>query len=263
MIGAIIGDIVGSAYEFNNIDTKDFPFFSSRCKFTDDSVMTIAIAKAILDCKGDYENLSDKAVYWMQNIGRRYPFCGYGGRFNGWMFSDDPKPYKSCGNGSAMRISAVGDIARDIDEAKMLSRKVTEITHNHREGIKGAEATAVAMVLARQGKTKEEIREYIEEHYYTLDKTCDEYRTEMGGTHGKEICQVSVPQAFVCFFESSDFEDCIRNCISIGGDSDTIGAIAGAIAEAYYGVPDDMINTAKDYLTDDLREIVDEWYARI
>lgn len=259
MIGAIIGDIVGAAYEFDNINTKDFEFFSEESGYTDDTVMTCAVAKAILDCRGNYDDLSRTAVKTFREIGRQFPFCGYGGHFAGWMFSDDPKPYNSCGNGSAMRVSPVGYIANGIEEAKELSRKVTEITHNHPEGLKGAEATAVCIVLARQGKTKEEIRGYVEEHYYKMTRTCDEWRREIGMDHGREICQVSVPQAFECFFESESYEDCIRNCVSIGGDCDTTGAIAGGIAAAYYGVPQEFADRAMEDLPPVLRAVVTEW----
>ena len=237
MKGAILGDIVGSRFEFNNIHSKDFRFLTENCCFTDDTVMTCAVAQAILDCDGDYSNLSEKTVSAMQRIGRCYPNAGYGRKFIEWMFSDDPQPYNSCGNGSAMRISPVGFAAESIEQAKEMSAAVTRVSHNHPEGMRGAEATAVAIVLARQGKNKDEIRQYIEENYgYDFSTSVAEYRAQSFG-HGKEICQVSVPQAFVCFFEGKDYIDVIRNCISIGGDSDTIAAIAGGIAEAYYGVP--------------------------
>ena len=253
MKGAIIGDIIGSAYEFNNIDTKDFPLFSARCSFTDDTVMTCAAAKALLEPEKDVT-----AIF--QEVGRRYPNAGYGAKFIYWMFSSDPKPYNSFGNGSAMRVSPAGYLAGSIDEAKTLSAKVTEISHNHPEGMKGAECTAVCIVLAKQGKTKEEIGKYVEDNYYTLDKSCSDYRIEQAGNHGREICQVSVPQAIECFLESTDFEDCMRNCISIGGDSDTIAAIAGGIAEAYYGIPEDIWEKAKTYMPEYLLEIVDRLY---
>ena len=260
MYGAIIGDIVGSRFEFHNRLSKEFEFFSPKCYFTDDTVMTCAVAQALMDSKEDFSDLSEKAVAAFQRIGRKYPNCGYGGRFYGWMFSYDPQPYNSCGNGSAMRISPVGFAARSVDEAKALSAAVTQITHNHPEGMKGAEATAVAIVMARQGCTKEEIRARMEE-YYPLDKTTDWYRENWDG-HGREICQVSVPQALVCFFEGENFEDVIRNCISIGGDSDTIAAIAGGIAEAYYGVPKAYRIMLRSYLDPTILQIVDAFYAR-
>ena len=246
MIGAIIGDIVGSRFEFNNYLGKDFKFLAPRSHFTDDTVMTCAVAQALMDSKEDFSDLSEKTVAAMQRIGRQFPNCGYGARFINWMFSADPQPYNSCGNGSAMRISPVGFAARDVEEAKALSAAVTRVSHDHPEGMKGAEATAVAIVMARQGKSKDEIREAME-GYYTLDKTVDWYRAHWDG-HGREICQISVPQALICFFEGESYEDVIRNCISIGGDSDTIAAIAGGIAEAYYGVPDVIREQAWAYL---------------
>ena len=260
MIGAILGDVVGSRFEFNNRLSKEFTFLTRQCEFTDDTVMTCAVAQALLDCDGDYSDLSEKTVAAMQRIGRKYPNCGYGAKFIHWMFADDPQPYNSCGNGSAMRVGPVGFASKDVDEAKKLSAAVTKISHNHPEGMKGAEATAVAIVMARQGKTKEEIREAMET-YYDLDMTVDRYRSEWRG-HGKEICQVSVPQALLCFFEGESYEDVIRNCISIGGDSDTIAAIAGGIAEAYYGVPKEYREALRGYLDHTLSRIVDAFCAR-
>ena len=195
----------------------------------------------------------------MQRIGQDYPDCGYGARFINWMFAEHPVPYNSCGNGSAMRVSPVGFAAHSVEEAKRLSDAVTRITHNHPEGMKGAEATAIAIVMARQGDSKEEIRATMEQ-YYRLDKTVEEYRNAWDG-HGREICQVSVPQALVCFFEGQSFEDVIRNCISIGGDSDTIAAIAGGIAEAFYGIPDVYQFMARSYLEGRLTHICEEFSA--
>lgn len=262
MIGAIIGDIVGSRFEFNNIHRKDFRFLTKDCCFTDDTVMTCAVAKAILDSADDFSDLSRMAVIDMQKVGRCYPNAGYGNKFVQWMFSDHPQPYNSCGNGSAMRISAVGFAAETIEQAKEFAYAVTVVSHNHPEGIKGAEATAVAIVMARQGKDKKEIKEYIEANYgYDLSISVDEHRKRNSG-HGKEICQVSVPQAFSCFVEGTDYEDVIRNCISIGGDSDTIAAIAGGIAEAYFGVPKDLEDELKTFLDDRLMNIVKEFEKR-
>ncbi len=246
MIGAVIGDVVGSRFEFHNYLSKEFDFLSPGCEFTDDTVMTCAVAQALMDSREDFSDLQEKTIAAMQLIGRQFPNCGYGARFIRWMFSNDPKPYNSFGNGSAMRISPVGFAARDADEAKKLSAAVTCVTHNHPEGMKGAEATAVAIVMARQGKSKEEIRTVME-GYYDLSATVDEYRLHWNG-HGREICQVSLPQALVCFFEGESYEDVIRNCISIGGDSDTLAAIAGGIAEAYYGIPDEIRDQIWDYL---------------
>ena len=257
MFGAIIGDIVGSRFEFHNYLKKDFEFLTPACCFTDDTVMTCAVAQALLDCREDYADLAEKAVSAMQRIGRQYPNCGYGARFIHWMFADNPQPYNSYGNGSAMRISPVGFAARDVEEAKYMAAEVTKISHNHPEGMKGAEATAVAIVMAREGKTKEEIREAMEQ-YYELNMTVEKYRKKQCG-HGREICRISVPQALICFFEGDSYEDVIRNCISIGGDSDTIAAIAGGIAEAYYGVQDTIREKAEAYLDRQLLGIVKEF----
>ena len=260
MIGAIIGDIVGSRFEWNNHRSKDFELFTPACTPTDDSIMTLAIAKALISSKSDHTDLGEKAVYWMRRIGQRYPYCGYGGRFNEWMFSDDPQPYHSFGNGAAMRVSACGFIARSLDEAKQLSKSVTEVTHDHPEGIKGAEATAVAIYLARTGKTIDEIRREIQENYYPLNFTLDNIRDIY---RFNETCQGTVPQAIEAFLESTGFEDAIRNAISVGGDSDTLAAITGGIAEAYYGVPDDIRRAAVKYLDPDLLSILREFEDQI
>ena len=237
MLGAIIGDMAGSVYEFHNRKSKDFPLFSERCFPTDDSIMTIAVAKAILENDGKSDGLENKTVEWMQKIGRQYPNCGYGGHFYEWMFARNPHPYSSFGNDAAMRVSACGWAGKTLEEVKVLSRAVTVVTHNHPEGVKGAEATACAIFLARTGHSKEEIRSFIEENYYTLDFTIDGIRPTYAFD---ETCQRTVPQAIEAFLESTSFEDAIRNAISIGGDSDTLAAIAGSIAEAYYGIPDDL-----------------------
>lgn len=234
MLGAIIGDMAGSVYEFHNHKSKDFPFFSDRCFPTDDSIMTVAVAKAILENKGEAEGLSRQAVKWMRKIGQQYEGCGYGGRFYKWMFCEHPQPYGSFGNGAAMRVSACGFAANSLNEAIALSHAVTAVTHDHPEGIKGAEATACAIYLARTNHTKQEIRDHITENYYNLDFTLDEIRPNY---RFDATCQGTVPQAIEAFLESNSFEDAIRNAISIGGDSDTLAAITGSIAEAYYGIP--------------------------
>ena len=237
MLGAIIGDMAGSVYEFHNLKSKRFPLFTRKCYPTDDSIMTIAVAKAILENDGKAEGLEDQAVKWMQKIGRQYPNCGYGGRFFRWMHTRDPQPYGSFGNGAAMRVSACGWAGKTLDEVKALSHAVTIVSHNHPEGVKGAEATACAIFLARTGHSKEEIRSFIEDNYYTLNFTLDEIRP----TYRFDVtCQGSVPQAIEAFLESDSFEDAIRNAISIGGDSDTLAAITGSIAEAFYGIPKDI-----------------------
>ena len=253
MIGAIIGDIVGSRFEWHNIKTKEFELFHRRCHPTDDSVMTLAVAQAILSGTEDMEVLSRTAVRYMLKLGRRYPGAGYGGRFRRWLYAENPQPYNSFGNGSAMRVSPCGFAAKTLDEAIAMADAVTCVTHDHPEGMKGAEATAAAIFLARSGKTKEEIREHIVRNYYPLNFTLDEIRP----TYTFDVtCQGSVPQALEAFFESESFEDAIRNAISIGGDSDTIAAITGGVAEAYYGVPEEIRDMALSYLDDTEMEIL-------
>ena len=263
MIGAILGDIIGSRFEFHNHLSKEFRLLTADCCFTDDTVMTCAVAQALMDSRADYADLSERTVEAMQWIGRQFPNCGYGARFYDWMFSRDPRPYGSFGNGSAMRVSPVGFDARSVEEAKRLSAAVTRVSHDHPEGMKSAEATAVAIVLARQGASKEEIRREMEK-YYDLSLSVEEHRRR-GQGHGKEICQVSLPQALVCFLEGESYEDVIRNCISVGGDSDTIAAIAGGIAEACFGVPEELKTRAKDFLDSRLLAIYErfeDWNRR-
>ena len=259
MIGAIIGDISGSRFEWNNIKTKDFEFLTQKCHFTDDTVMSLAICDALLRSGKDHSQLGAQAIQSMQTLGRNYPHCGYGGSFNKWIYASHPQPYNSWGNGSAMRISGCGYVAESIEEVKALSRIVTEVTHNHPEGIKGAEATAIAVYLARTGKNLLEIRDYISNHYYPIDFTLDSIRA---GYSFDVSCQGSVPQALEAFFESSSFEDAIRNAISIGGDSDTIAAITGGIAEAYYGVPTNIRKHALTFLDERLLKILIEFENR-
>ena len=257
MFGAIIGDVVGSRFEFDNHKSKDFDLFHKECIFTDDTVMTLAIAKALYtywEVK-DTEKFKDYLVDVMHEVGVRYPLCGYGGRFLTWMLYNNREPYNSYGNGSAMRVSPVVWVARSLEECESLAKLTAEVTHNHPEGIKGAVAVAGAAFLAKSGATMVEIREYVS-GYYNIDFTLDEIREEYDFY---EICQKSVPQAIEAFFESESFEDAIRNAISIGGDSDTIAAITGTIAEAYYGVDDDMKETALSYLDDYLLDIAEKF----
>jgi len=256
MLGAIIGDIVGSRFEWNNNRSKQFDFLTYKCSVTDDSIMSLAIAKALLESKADHSDLSENAVKYMQGIGRHYPSCGYGGRFIEWINSDNPKPYGSYGNGAAMRVSACGFAANSLEEAKQLSKAVTEVTHNHPEGLKGAEATAVAIFLARSGKNLLEIRDYITKNYYSLNFTLDGIRDSY---EFNESCQDTVPQALEAFFESINFEDAIRNAISIGGDSDTLAAITGGIAEAYYGIPTEIRKHTLTFLDERLLKILIEF----
>lgn len=256
MIGAIIGDIAGSRFEWNNHRSKDFDLLSSNCFFTDDSVMSLAVCDALMNCRPDYSNLSKQAIHSLQEVGRSYPHCGYGGFFFRWMYSDNPMPYNSYGNGAAMRVSGCGYVGRSIDEVKQLSRAVTEITHNHPEGLKGAEATAVAVYLARTGQSMKEIYNFITKNYYPLDFTLNGIRETY---KYNETCQDTVPQALEAFFESSNFEDAIRNAISIGGDSDTLAAITGAVAEAYYGVPVNITKIALTFLDERLLKILQDF----
>ncbi len=253
MLGAIIGDIVGSRFEWNNIKTKDFDFLTYKCSVTDDSIMSLAVARAICDCNGEYKKLGNCTVAAMQEVGRPYPHCGYGGMFRHWMYSDNPQPYNSFGNGAAMRVSACGFAASSLEEAISLSKAVTEVTHNHPEGIKGAEATAVAIFMARNGCSILEIRDYINAYYYPMNFTLDGIRDTY---QFNETCQDTVPQALMAFFESTSFEDAIRNAISIGGDSDTLAAITGGIAEAYYGIPAEIRKHALTFLDERLLNIL-------
>ena len=268
VIGAIIGDIVGSRFEFNNHRNKEFALFTDASFVTDDSIMTLAVGKALLETEKEvkiknedyYRLLEANTIKHMQAIGRQYPDCGYGGRFSTWMFDDDPKPYNSYGNGAAMRVSPVAWVAQNEDEVKRLSFAVTKVTHNHPEGIKGAEAVALAIFLSKEGHHKRDIRTRIEQDYYTLDFMIDEIRDTYDFN---ETCQDTVPQALQAFFESKSFEDAIRTAISVGGDSDTIAAITGSIAEAYYGVFRHFEEDALSYLDDYLRKHYDEWMKAI
>lgn len=256
MLGAIIGDTVGSRFEWHNHRSKDFDFLTYKCEPTDDSIMTLAIAKAILKSEDDVNKLPDLAVRYMQQLGRLFPDAGYGGAFRKWIRSNNPKPYGSFGNGAAMRVSPVGFAAKNLDEAKAMSKAVTKVTHNHPEGLKGAEATTVAIFMALHGKSMLEIRDYIDKNYYPMNFTLDGIRDSY---QFNETCQDTVPQAMMAFFESTGFEDAIRNAISIGGDSDTIAAITGGIAEAYYGIPSEIRKHELTFLNERLLAILVEF----
>ena len=267
MFGAIIGDIVGSAYEFCNIKTKDFPLFSPACDYTDDSLMTIAVGQALSTPWEDMEALKKNFVQTMQAMGSAYPYPtgSYGGRFSAWLRSRNPQPYGSFGNGSAMRVSPCGLYAATLEEALDLAKASAEVTHNHPEGIKGAQATAAAIFLARTGSGKDSIRDYIREHFYPLEETLEQIRPAY---RFDESCQGTVPQAIQAFLESDSFEDAIRNAVSLGGDSDTLCAITGSMAWSYYcaqngGSPtDDMLaiwDTAAGYLPSDLAAFAEEF----
>jgi ADP-ribosylglycohydrolase len=254
MLGAIIGDIVGSIYEFDNIKTKDFPLFGEKCFFTDDTVMTVAVADALMK-----DGSADDFIDSMKEFGRLYPDAGYGGNFGWWLTSDDREPYNSYGNGAAMRVSPCAWFAETLEEAEDLAERSAAVTHNHPEGIKGAKATAAAIFLARESKSKAEIKEYIEKKYgYDLNRTLDEIRPVY---QFNETCQETVPEAIIAFLESTDFEDAIRNAVSLGGDSDTLAAITGSIAEGAYQdyATRKITYNAFDYLDDTLAAVLGAW----
>ena len=256
MYGAILGDMIGSPYEFDRgKKTKDFPLFSSRSEFTDDSVMTIAVAEAFMDTMGqDDEAIRRAMVDSMQKWGRTYPDAGYGGMFYGWLQKKYPQPYGSYGNGSAMRVSSAGWLFATLEETQHMARLSAGVTHDHPEGLKGAEATASAIFMARTGKSKDEIREtIIREFGYDLSRTCDEIRP--GYSH-VETCQQTVPEAITAFLEGTDFEDVIRTAVSLGGDCDTLTCIAGGMAEAFYGVPPELKSTCEAMLPEDMRRVL-------
>jgi ADP-ribosylglycohydrolase len=257
MYGAILGDIIGSPYEFDRgSKTKDFPLFSGNSEFTDDTVMTIAVAEAFLDMQiGEDDDVTrDRLVYYLREWGNRYPHAGYGLRFSRWLRDRHPEPYNSWGNGSAMRVSPVGWLFDDLQMARAMARLSAAITHNHPEGIKGAEATAAAIFLARTGSTKAQIKAYIEENFhYDLSRTCDTIRP---GYRHVESCQETVPEALTAFLEGENFEDVIRTAVSLGGDCDTLTCIAGSIAEAFYGVPDYLKEECLRRLPADMADIL-------
>ncbi|MBE6760072.1 MAG: ADP-ribosylglycohydrolase [Ruminococcaceae bacterium] len=245
MLGAIFGDVVGSRFEWNNIKSKNFELLVSRCEPTDDSVMTCAVAESILS--------GEDPVAVMQRWGRDYPGYGYGSNFVGWIYSSAPAPYNSWGNGSGMRTSPVGWLFGSLEETLAAAEKYSAVTHNHPEGIKGAQAVSAAIYLARTGSSKEQIAAYLRENFYALDFTLDEIRP----SYGFDVsCQGSVPQALQAFLESTDFEDAIRSAISIGGDSDTIAAMTGAVAEAFYGIPDELIDRLLPFVDERMMDVV-------
>ncbi len=263
MIGAILGDMIGAPYEFDRGDkTKAFPLFSKGSQFTDDSVMTIAVAEALISSYGKSDDeIKAALVESMQKWGHRYPHAGYGCMFSQWLTTKDPQPYGSYGNGSAMRVSSAGWLYDDIKTTRHIAALTAEVTHNHPEGIKGAEATVSAIFLARNGSSKDEIREYIiKEFGYDLSRTCDEIRPTY---HHVETCQETVPEAITAFLEGNDFEDVIRTAVSLGGDCDTLTCIAGGIAEAFYGVPDEISAEGYKRLNTDMREVLGRFYAKL
>lgn len=253
MLGAIAGDVIGSVYEAHPIKTTDFPLFDRRATFTDDTVLTVAVAYGILHGV-DYATA-------LRRFGRRYPHAGYGGNFYHWLISDDMGPYNSWGNGAAMRVSPVG-FAFDDEAAVLAEAEATAaVTHNHPEGIKGAQATALAVFLARTASSKEKIRERIARIFdYDLERTADQIRPTY---HFDVSCQGTVPEAIVAVLDSTDYEDAVRLAISLGGDSDTLACIAGGIAHAYYGqVPQAIVSNVRQRLPDTLLQVVDAFNAR-
>ena len=255
MIGAILGDMIGSPYEFDRSPkTKEFPLFSKYSELTDDSVMTVAVADALLTAMGKTDDeIKAALVESMQKWGKKYPDAGYGGMFYRWLHRKHPEPYGSYGNGSAMRVSAAGWLYDTLEETRHIARLTAEVTHNHPEGIKGAEATASAIFMARSGRSKEDIKAYIiQEFGYDLSRTCDEIRPTY---HHVESCQQTVPEAITAFLEGTDFEDVIRTAVSLGGDCDTLTCIACGIAEAFYDVPEEILIECKKRLPDDMLEV--------
>ena len=258
MYGAIIGDIIGSPYEFDkSLKRKDIPLFIRRSRYTDDSMMTVAVAEALMDTLGASDGERRKALIdSMQKWGQRYPDAGYGGSFYRWIFSENPKPYNSWGNGSAMRVSSAGWLYDTLEKTQYAAKDTAAVTHNHPEGIKGAVAVASVIWLARNGRPKQEIRKYVEEHFYPLDRTCDEIRP---GYRFDVSCQGTVPPAITAFLEGESFEDVIRTAVSLGGDSDTLTCIAGSMAEAMYAVPEEMKQECRKRLEPDMVRVLDRF----
>ena len=269
MYGAILGDMIGAPYEFDRGDkTKDFPLFGRGTEFTDDTVMTIAVAEALMDAAEAGENIETEAgaeavrgriVRSMRKWGNKYPNAGYGCMFVRWLRAGEPRPYGSYGNGSAMRVSAAGWLYGSLEETLRYAELTAAVTHNHPEGIKGAKAVAAAIFLSRSGCSKAEIKKFIVNEFgYDLSRTCDEIRP---GYHHVETCQETVPEALTAFMEGEDFEDVIRTAVSLGGDCDTLTCIAGSIAEAFYGVPDAMIKECRKRLPGEMLSVPDRFAA--
>ena len=245
MLGALVGDIIGSVYEFCNVKSTEFELFSDNSRFTDDSVMTLAVAKWLTE---DKAHTLQHLITCMQELG---------GRFLGWLWEENPQPYNSWGNGAGMRVSPVGLYAKTLDETLALASITASVSHNHPEGVKGAQAIATSVFLAKQGKTKAEIKAYVEDTFgYNLNRTIAEIRPDY---YFDVSCQGSAPEAIIAFLEGNSFEEVIRLAISLGGDSDTIGAMAGAIAACAYPIPEEIAEKCNSILTEDLREIKDNF----
>lgn len=257
MFGAILGDIIGSPYEFTGgHKTKEFPLFSEESTYTDDTVMTLAVAEAFMDSSKDSSDewILKRLTIQMRYYGKKYPEAGYGHKFGRWLKSPYPKPYNSFGNGSAMRVSSAAWLFHDLETVRKMARLSAAVTHNHPEGVKGAESVASAIFMARTGSTKAEIKSYIEDHFgYDLKRTCVEIRPSY---QFEGSCQNSVPEAIIAFLESNGFLDAIRLAVSLGGDTDTQAAIAGSIAEGYYGVPDELKAKCREYLPELLLQVL-------
>ena len=257
MYGAIIGDIIGSRFEFDRgSKSREFELFTPRCNFTDDTVMTVAVAEALMNAgkDSDEKTIKSELIKSMKMWGQRYPDAGYGGRFSRWVLSEEPKPYGSYGNGSGMRVSSVGWLYDSLERTREVARWTAEVTHNHPEGIKGAESVAAAIFMARNGASKDEIKKYIEDEFgYNLNRTLDEISPSY---HHVEDCMRTMPEAFTCFLEADSYEETVRNVMYIGGDTDTLAAIAGAVAEAFWGIPEDIIDSGMNFLSSDILDVV-------
>ena len=264
MYGAVLGDIIGSPYEFDRSGkTKDFPLFSPESRFTDDTVMTVAVANTFLSLSSDASEacILQTLVQSMQHFGRRYADIGYGAKFLNWLMTENPQPYGSWGNGSAMRVAAAGWLFEDLDTVQRMARLSAVVSHNHPEAVSGAEAVASAIYLARTGHSKEHIKnDLVHQFGYDLSRSCDEIRP---GYRHDVRCQGTVPEAITAFLEGNDFEDVIRTAVSLGGDCDTLTCIAGAMAEAFYGVPQHLKETADQYLPEDLADVLLRFQHRI
>ena len=260
MYGAILGDIAGSRFEFDRGGwTKDFEFITDEDKWTDDSVMTVAIAEALLEAGKDatIPEIEEACTKSMQKWGQRYPYAGYGARFIGWVAAKDPKPYGSYGNGSAMRVSAAGWLYDSLERTREVARATANVSHNHPEGIKGAECTAAVIFLGRTGASKDEIKDYVTKEFgYDFSETLEEMRA---GHRHDESCQDSLPKALRSFFDGESYEDVVRNAISLGGDTDTLAAIAGAMAEGFFDMPILLRGECLRLVEDDMHEVMERF----
>lgn len=261
MLGAILGDIIGSRFEFDRGGkTKDFELFTDECCFTDDTVMTVAVAEALMDTEENEDyNFEKYLIRSMQKWGKKYPNAGYGASFYWWLKEENPKPYGSYGNGSAMRVSPVGLWGFPINVTCGMAKKSAKVSHNHKEGLKGAECAALVMCLGRRGVSKEEIKGWIETYGYSYDQSLVELRKKH---NHEETCMDSLPKALASFFQGNSYEDVIRNVVSLGGDTDTLAAIAGGMAEGFYEIPEEIIKEGMKYIPDDMKEVIKKYYEK-